>query len=137
LTFYQRYSQVTGGFIAAAADFIGEKIGVKTSKIDFGIYGKRRWLTIPEYLELEIEGIKGSDINEDILVTNHAFTVSPGFDLVIDQSKNHHYRDHGIEWDSFGKKWLLFKVQARVIISLNFIFQLRIHSPVHSVPNVV
>jgi len=103
LTFYQRYSQVTGGLFAAAADFIGEKIGIKTSKIEFGMHGKRRWLTIPEYLELEIEGIKGSDINEDILVTNPAFTVSPGFDLVIDQSKNHHYRDHGIEWDSSGK----------------------------------
>lgn len=67
------------------------------------MHGKRQWLTIPEYVELEIEGIKGSDINEDILVTNPAFTVSPGFDLVVDQSKNHHYRDHGIEWDSSGK----------------------------------
>ncbi|MEP6576070.1 MAG: DUF1326 domain-containing protein [Nitrososphaerota archaeon] len=97
------FSGQSGGFFAAAANFIGENIGIKSSQIDFGIQGKRQWLTIPEYLELEIEGIKGSDTSQDSLVTNPAFTVAPGFDPVIARSMKHHYRDHGFEWDSSGK----------------------------------
>ena len=38
---------------------------------------------MPEHLELEIEGIKGSDTSQDSLVTNPAFTVAPGFDPAI------------------------------------------------------
>ena len=73
------------------ANFIGENIGIKSSQIEFGIQRRRRWLTIPEYLELEIEGIKGSDSSQDSLVTNPAFTVAPGFDPVIARSIKHHY----------------------------------------------
>lgn len=97
------FSGQSGGFFAAAANFIGENIGIKSSQIEFGIQGKRRWLTIPEYLELEIEGIKGSDTSQDSLVTNPAFTVALGFDPAIARSMKHHYRDHGFELDSSGK----------------------------------
>jgi hypothetical protein len=74
------------------ANFIGENVGIKSSQVEFGIQGKRRWLTIPEYLELEIEGINGGDTSQDSLVTNPAFTVAPGFDPVIARSMKHHYR---------------------------------------------
>jgi hypothetical protein len=93
----------SGGFFAAAANFIGENIDIKSSQIEFGIQGKLRWLTIPENLELEIEGIKGSDTSQDSLVTNPAFTVAPSFDPVIARAMKHHYRDHGFEWNSSGK----------------------------------
>ena len=58
-------------------------LGVKSAPITFGMEGKRRWLHIPEYLNLEIEAIKGGDQNKDSLVTNPAFTVAPGYDPVI------------------------------------------------------
>lgn len=97
------FSGQSGGFFAAAANFIGENIGIESSQIEFGIQGKRRWLTIPEYLELEVEGIKGSDTSQDSLVTNPAFTVALGIDPAIARSMKHHYRDHGFELDSSGK----------------------------------
>jgi hypothetical protein len=97
------FSGQSGGFFAAAANFIGEMLGVKSAPITFGIEGKRRWLHIPEYLNLEIEAIKGGDQNKDSLVTNPAFTVAPGYDPVISRSTKHSYKDHGLEWDSSGK----------------------------------
>ncbi len=38
--------------------------------------GKRRWPNIPEYLNLEIEAIKGQDPNKDSLVTNPAYPLT-------------------------------------------------------------
>jgi hypothetical protein len=97
------FSGQAGGFFAAAASLIGEVIGIKSAPITFGIEGKRRWVTIPEYLSLEIEAIKGGDPVRDSFISNPAFTIAPGFDPVISRSSKHTYRDHGFEWDSSGK----------------------------------
>ena len=97
------FSGQVGGFFAAAASLIGEVLGIKSAPITFGTEGKRRWLHIPEYLNLEIEAIKGGDPIRDSLITNPAFTVAPGYDPVIGRSSKHIYKDHGFEWDSSGK----------------------------------
>ena len=78
-------------------------LGIKSAPITFGVEGKRRWLQIPDYLNLEIEAIKGGDQNKDSVVTNPAFTVAPGYDPVISRSTKHTYKDLGLEWDSSGK----------------------------------
>jgi hypothetical protein len=97
------FSGQSGGFFAAAASLIGEMVGIKSATITFGIEGRRRWLHIPDHLDIEIEAIRGSDPNKDCLVTNPAFTVSPGYDPIIARSSKHSYKDHGFEWDSSGK----------------------------------
>ena len=97
------FSGQSGGFFAAAANFIGEMLGIKSASITFGMEGKRRWLHIPDYLNLEIEAIKGGDQNKDSVVTNPAFTVAPGYDPVISRSTKHSYKNLGLEWDSSGK----------------------------------
>jgi hypothetical protein len=97
------FSGQSGGFFAAAANLIGEMVGIKSVPITFGMEGKRRWLRIPDYLDLQIEAVKGSDPNRDSLVTNPAFTVAPGYDQIIAHSTKHSYKDHGFEWDSSGK----------------------------------
>ncbi|HEX9319666.1 MAG TPA: DUF1326 domain-containing protein [Nitrososphaeraceae archaeon] len=79
------------------------QLALKSATITFGIEGNRRWLHIPEHLDLEIEAIRGSDPNKDSLVTNPAFTVSPGYDPIIARSSKHSYKDHDFEWDSSGK----------------------------------
>jgi hypothetical protein len=78
-------------------------VGIKSAPITFGIEGKRRWLRVPEYMELEIEALKGNDPNKDSLVTNPSFTVAPGYEPVIARSTKHTYNDFGFEWDSSGK----------------------------------
>lgn len=97
------FSGQSGGFFAVAANLIGEMVGIKSAPITYGIEGKRRWLRVPEYMELEIEALKGNDPNKDSLVTNPSFTVAPGYEPVIARSTKHTYNDYGFEWDSSGK----------------------------------
>ncbi|HJY09712.1 MAG TPA: DUF1326 domain-containing protein [Nitrososphaeraceae archaeon] len=97
------FSGQSGGFFAVAAQFIGEMVGIKSAQITFGVEGKRRWLHIPEYLNLEIEAMKGNDPNKDSLLVNPSFTMVPGHDAVIARSTKYSYNDHGFKWDSTGK----------------------------------
>ena len=97
------FSGQSGGFFAAAANLIGEMVGIKSAPITFGMEGKRRWVRVPEYMELEIDALKGNDPSKDSLVTNPSFTVAPGYEPVIAHSTKHIYKDFGFEWDSSGK----------------------------------
>jgi hypothetical protein len=97
------FSGQSGGFFAAAANLIGEVLGIKTAPITFEMQGRRRRLRIPEFMELEIEAIKGNNADIDSLVTNPSFTVAPGYDPIIARSSKNTYRDLGFEWDSSGK----------------------------------
>lgn len=97
------FSGQSGGFFAIASQFIGEMVGIKSAPITFGVEGKRRWLHIPEYLNLEIEAMKGNDPNKDSLLVNPSFTMVPGHDAVIARSTKYSYNDHGFKWDSTGK----------------------------------
>lgn len=49
------YSGQAGGFFAAAANFIGETLGIKSVPIEFQVDGKRRSLFIKNSVELDIE----------------------------------------------------------------------------------
>ena len=64
---------------------------------------KRRKIKIPSALELEIEGMTGSDTNKESKVVNPAFAVAPDYDPIIARSTKHTYRDHGLEWDNTGR----------------------------------
>ena len=97
------YSGQAGGFFAAAVNFIGEMLGVKSVPIEFGIDGKRRWLNIKNSVELEIEGVKGIDPNKESCIVNPAFSVVPGSDLVVARSSKYNYNDHGLQWNNSGK----------------------------------
>jgi len=97
------FSGQAGGFLAKVGSLIGEVLGVRRASIQFGVDGKRRWLRIPNSLELEIEGLAGSDPNRESLIINPAIAVSPGFDPVISHSTKYTYHDHGLEWDNSNK----------------------------------
>ena len=97
------FSGQAGGFFAAATNLIGEMLGTKSVPIEFGIDGKRRWLHIKDSLQLEIEGVAGTDPNKEALVVNPAFYLVPGSDLVVARSSRYSYNDHGMQWDNSGK----------------------------------
>jgi len=97
------FSGQSGGFFAVAAKLIGEKVGIKSAPITFGMEGKRRWLRIPEYLTLEIEAMKGNDPNKDSLIVNPSFGMVQGHDPIIAHSAKYSYNDHGLHWDTTGK----------------------------------
>lgn len=97
------FSGQSGGIFAAATNFIRELAAIKSAPIRFGMDGKRRWLQIPEYLNLELEAIKGQAPDKDSQVVNPPFSLAPGDDPVIARSSKYSYKDLGFEWDSSGK----------------------------------
>lgn len=97
------FSGQAGGFPATVATFIGQVLGVKTTKIDFVAEGKKRHLVIPNILELDAESVPGGSPDQESKVTNPAFYGSPGFDPVISRSTKYTYHDHKLEWDNSGK----------------------------------
>ncbi|HEY9399369.1 MAG TPA: DUF1326 domain-containing protein [Nitrososphaeraceae archaeon] len=79
------------------------KIYSKSVSIDFAVEGKRRKLKIPALLEIEIEGLSGSNATEESVVINPGFIIAPGYDPNIARSTKYTYNDHGFEWDNSGR----------------------------------
>ena len=97
------YSGQAGGFFAAAANLIGEMLGVKSVPIEFGVDGKHRRLKLKDTLELNVEAIEGGDKNRESLLINVPFSAVPGADLTIARSSKYDYKDYGMEWNNSGK----------------------------------
>lgn len=97
------FSGRAGGFFAAAANLIGEVLGIKSVPIEFAVDGKRRKLRIPALLELETEGVSDSNTQQESVLVNPDFTIAPDFDPVIARSTKHTYSDHGLQWDNSGR----------------------------------
>jgi hypothetical protein len=97
------FSGQAGGFFGAVANHVGEVMGIKSVPIDFAVDGKRRKLEIPALLEIEIEGLSGSNANEESVIVNPGFTVAPGYNPIISRSTKHTYNDYGLEWDNSGQ----------------------------------
>ena len=97
------YTGQAGGFFAAATNFIGEMLGIKSVPIEFSIDGKRRWLKLKGTLELEVEAIKGGDKSRESVLINVPFHAVPGSDLTIARSSKYNYTDYGMEWSNSGK----------------------------------
>ena len=97
------FSGQAGGFFGAPANLIGEVMGIKSVPIEFAAEGKRRRLRIPALLEIEIEGVSGSNAQKESVLINPGFTIAPGYDPIIARSTKHTYNDHGLEWDNSGR----------------------------------
>jgi hypothetical protein len=97
------FSGQAAGFFAAAANFIGEVMRIKSVPIEFTADGKRRKLKIPALLELETEGVSGSNTQQESVLINPGFTIAPGYDPIIARSTKHTYNDHGLQWDNSGR----------------------------------
>ena len=73
-------------------------MGIKSVPIEFSIEGKKgRKIKISDIVEMEIEGLTGSDPNVESKVVNPAFSNTPGYDPVIARSIRHTYKDHGLD----------------------------------------
>jgi hypothetical protein len=78
-------------------------LGIKSVPIEFAAEGKRRMLKIPALLELETEGVSGSNTQKESVLINPGFTISPEYDPIIARSTKHTYNDHGLQWDNSGR----------------------------------
>jgi hypothetical protein len=96
------YTGQAGGFFAAAANLIGEILGIKSVPIEFAIDGKRRSVRLKDTLELHVEAIEGGDRNRESVLLNVPFSAVPGSDLTIARSRKYNYNDLGMEWNNSG-----------------------------------
>jgi hypothetical protein len=93
-----------GEFFAEIFPLVGEMLGIKSVPIEFKIEGKkRRKIAIPSFVEMEIEGLTGTDPNVESKVVNPAFSNTPGYDPIIARSTLHKYKDYDLEWDNSGR----------------------------------
>jgi hypothetical protein len=97
--------QVGGEFVTEVMSRTGAMLGIRSVPIEFDIEGKnkRRRIKIPSIVEMEIEGLIGSDPNVESRVVNPAFSGTPGEDPIIARSIRHIYKDHDLEWDNSGR----------------------------------
>jgi len=97
------FSGQVGGFPAVVASFIDIVVGVKATKIDIVVEGKKRHLKIPQILELDIEGVTGGEPDKESCITNPALYGAPGNNPVIARSSKYTYKDHKFNWNNSGK----------------------------------
>jgi hypothetical protein len=96
--------QVGGEFFVEMLSRTGEILGTRSVPIEFNIEDKkRRKIKIPSIVEMEIEGLTGSDPKVESKVINPAFSNTPGIDPIIARATRHIYKDHDLEWDNSGK----------------------------------
>jgi hypothetical protein len=79
-------------------------LGLKSVPIEFSVEGRRRRkIKIPFIIEMEIEGLAGSDPDIESKVVNPSFSNTPGHNPIIARSTRHTYKDQGLERDNSGR----------------------------------
>jgi hypothetical protein len=94
------FSGQAGGPMQLLSGLISKFLGVKAVPITFAMDGKKRKLTIPDILTIDIEAVAGRDGAEPLWVTNAAHPVSPRLSLA--KSTAYRYADHNLAWDTSG-----------------------------------
>lgn len=96
--------QVGGELFTEILPLVGEVLGIRSVPIEFRTESKkRRRISIPSIVKMEIEGLNGRDPNMESKVINPAFSNTPGDDPIIARSTTHTYKDYGLQWDNSGR----------------------------------
>ena len=92
------FSGQAGGHPEKLASHVGDFLGVKSVEIVYQAAGKNRSLSIPGIAEAEIEAISGQGGGETA-ITGHPLCIAPGYPIVVAQSRQMNYSDHGLRWE--------------------------------------
>lgn len=87
-----------GGSPAKLASHIGNDLGVRSLPIDFKADGKKRSVSIPNVVDVEIAAITGQG-DGDVTISGHPLCVAPGYPAVASRSSHLTYTDHGMRWE--------------------------------------
>ena len=91
-----------GGPMERWMGLTGSFLGVKYAPITYSIQGHARSVTIPDILDLNVEGLMaGRRATEPMRLENTNHPVSPS--LVLARGTRASYTDHGMSWDNTGK----------------------------------
>jgi hypothetical protein len=95
------FSGKAGGVMAGVAGLISRWLPTRTAAIRFSKEGRRRWATIPEILDVEIEGIEGRDGTSEVWLDNVKHFVASR--LAAARATRSSYKDHQFTWNNTGR----------------------------------
>jgi len=87
-----------GGSPSKLASHIGNDLGVRSLPIKFRADGKKRSVSIPNVVDVEIAAIVGQG-DGDVTISGHPLCVAPGYPVVASRSSYLEYSDHGLSWE--------------------------------------
>lgn len=87
-----------GGSPSKLASHIGTDLGVRSLPIHFTADGKKRSVSIPNVVDVEIAAIVGQG-DGDVTISGHPLCVAPGYPVVASKSSHLKYTDHGLSWE--------------------------------------
>lgn len=94
----QIFTGKVGGSPSKLAAHIETDLGVRSVPINFKADGKKRSVSIPNIVDVEIAAILGQGDGE-VTIGGHPLCVAPGFSVVASRSSHLNYTDHGLNWE--------------------------------------
>lgn len=91
----------SGGVMARVSAAVAEWLPTRVLPIEFGREGRRRWARIADVLDIEVEGVEGSEPGTESWIDNVRHFVSRR--LAAARAIRGTYRDHGWDWNSAGR----------------------------------
>ena len=94
----QIFTGKVGGSPSKLAAHIETDLGVRNVPINFKANGKKRSVSIPNIVDVEIASIVGQG-DGDVTISGHPLCVAPGFSVIASRSSQLNYTDHGLNWE--------------------------------------
>ena len=93
-----------GGFFTRRKDLTGTFLGVKFVPILYESAGRRRKVSIPNALEMELEAVTGAHPDQEVQMVNLPRAGDTGFyPTTVAKAVAHSFGDYGLSWDNTGK----------------------------------
>jgi hypothetical protein len=94
----QIFTGKVGGSPSKLAAHIETDLGIRKVPIEFSANGKKRTVSIPNIVDIEIAAIVGQG-DGDVTISGHPLCVAPGHTIVASRSRYFRYADHGLNWE--------------------------------------
>jgi hypothetical protein len=94
-------SGAAGGHTGLFSLLVSDFLGVKRVPITYEVDGKVRRIQIPKILDGTIEPIKGVNSDEDVVIRNTRYWMSP--DVTVAQAGKSKFKDFGRVWNLTGR----------------------------------
>jgi len=95
------FTGAAGGPMAALAPLISTNLGAKFVPITYSSSGKTRHVTIPEILDMAVEGTSGANREEPMYFDNIGHPASTR--LALAKGTQTTYKDHGLSFENGGR----------------------------------
>jgi hypothetical protein len=86
-----------GGPMAALGPLIGGMLGMEVRPIQFEVNGPRRSISVPELLDMAVEGVPGANSAEPVMLDNAPHPVTPR--VALAKASRSHLHAFGLNWD--------------------------------------